>query len=389
MSDTQQTKNTVLGEMLNRINKTNAVRTGYGKSSLPINVDEKTLSAAESWDYANNKQGVPPTNTANVASTPEVSTPTNPFNINQDLYTRYRAAGLTDDSIGRIHGATTETPFTDIFKNTTPEPEPLNEAKVKASRNVANLGEGIKVLGDMFAVGQGARIGKRNSGDIVQAQQSKEDLERNKYLTKLEGLKAGERQAAEKDWMLAFQDREKRAGEVSDYLKEMRAREDADKRFNKQLELKEAENKRDDYWKGKAYDYKDAENKREDYWKGKEYGLKVRALSNSEAKASKGSKGKDSKGNTEVLINGKKMLISNAIIKDVAGRARSNENLSAEDKSIYNGMNDEAIFNKEKSQYIKVIDGGKIVITNTPGEWGNESNNKTKETVDNDPAGIL
>jgi hypothetical protein len=408
MADTQQVKQSALDEILSKykvagreqidavsglpladqITYTNQQqRIPAGKKPLPTNAGAETTRSSLNWDYKNGKQGYfGATPQTTVAATPEVAT-TTPAGIDPDLYAKYKSSGLTDDQIGRIHGATPETPFSDIFKKTEVAPEPIDEARVNASRNVANLGEGIKVLGDMFAVGQGARIGKRNAGDIVAAQSTKEDTERNKYLAKLEGFKAGERQAAEKDWMLAFQDREKRAAEVKSSMKEMRDREDADKKFNRQIELKEAENKRDDYWKGKAYDYKDAENKREDYWKGKEYGLKVRALSNSEAKTSKGisnHKGKGSKENSEVLINGKKMWLSNAIIKDVAGRARSNEKVSSGDKSIYEGMNDEAIFNKEKQKYIKILNDNKIVLTNTPGEWGDESSNKAKVSSDID-----
>jgi hypothetical protein len=416
MAGTQQAKQSALDEILSKykvagreqidavsglpladqITYTNQQqRIPAGKKPLPTNAGAETTRSSLNWDYKNGKQGyfgATPQTTVTAIPEDGIQATGTPVGIDPDLYAKYKSSGLTDDQIGRIHGATPETPFSDIFKKTEVEPEPINEARVNASRNVANLGEGIKVLGDMFAVGQGARIGKRNAGDIVNAQATKEDTERNKYLAKLEGFKASEKQAAEKDWMLAFQNREKRAAEVKSDMKEMRAREDADKKFNKQLELKAEENKRDDYWKGKAYDYKDAENKREDYWKGKEYGLKVRALSNNEAKIHKSSsipKGKDAKGNTEVLINGKKMWLSNAIIKDVAGRARSYEKVSSDDKSIYEGMNDEAIFNKEKSKYIKILDDNKIVLTNTPDKWGDESSNKEKETVENDPAGIL
>jgi hypothetical protein len=209
----------------------------------------------------------------------------------------------------------------------------------------------------------------------VNAQATKEDTERNKYLTKLEGFKAGERQATEKDWMLTFQDREKKASEVRSDLKEMRAREYSDKKDNRDFKFREDQA---------------AESKRqfEVNKKLQEKGLAIRADKASTTPVGSGGKSTpktttSKKGQTTVMIDGKLLGVNDAVISDVAARAKKDGGLIRGGKSIYEGQNDLEIFEQVKKDYVKYLGNGKIGTTDTPGNWNTgkgSSKGSTKST---------
>jgi hypothetical protein len=87
----------------------------------------------------------------------------------------------------------------DLFPNKAPEP--IDEEKMNASRTLSNIGEGLKVLTQMFASGAGARVPKMESQSPIDYQMSKEDELRKIYQAQVESYENAERNSIMQDWV--------------------------------------------------------------------------------------------------------------------------------------------------------------------------------------------
>jgi len=87
----------------------------------------------------------------------------------------------------------------ELFKEYNPEPKPIDESKVRASRTIAGVGEGLSLLGQMIGARSGARIKPLQTDSPIAAQQTREDAIRGLYEKRSADYTSGLMTAAQQD----------------------------------------------------------------------------------------------------------------------------------------------------------------------------------------------
>lgn len=333
-----------------RIDAVNAVRRANKAKPISYSSDDTVLSAAENWDYTANKPKAPIAPAVEAPQAPQVEQPISdkPADVDDYTYNTLLEQGIPKERIAELYTPNKKDAFTSIFKESQPEPTPIDERTMRAKKNLAYLGEGVKVLGDMFGVSQGARVKERNVGELINKQEAQEQSERDKYLARLDMFNQGKRGAMEKDLMLELQDKSKR-------LEDIRATVAAKK-------------------KGEAAAAAAAEDLRR--WQA-EFDLKSRgqkadvshmknqdAIGFMKAKDDIKSKKAERDPNTVLVnIDGKPFWIKKTYISDIVGRARAEAPMTTtmDGKQInkYTGVKDEVVLNEVKDKYIRISKDGK------------------------------
>lgn len=232
-----------------KLKSINTTRKQFGVKPIAYDAPDDLIQQAENWDYQANKPKVDPVQvpqaTVQAPQAPTVSD--KPANVDQDTYDTLIGQGIPKERIAELYAPNEKGAFTRIWKENQPEPTPIDERTMSARKNMASLGEGVRVLGDMFGVSQGARIKERKAGDLTGKQEAQEQSERDKYMAKLEAFNTGKRGAAEKDLMSELQDKSKGLAEVKDLMaakakaKQLADKEKADwEKWNAKYELDKA-----------------------------------------------------------------------------------------------------------------------------------------------------